>query len=181
MAMAHIALLRGVNLGGHRAVAMADLRELATALGFSEVRTLLNSGNLVFDAGAHTSAQLEALLEGEAEQRLGLRTDFHVRSAGEWRAIIAKNPFPAEAKRDPARLIMFCLKTAPGAKAFTALQAAIKGPERVLGVGRHAYIYYPDGQGRSTLTIGIIDKALNRGTGRNWNTVLKLAALTASA
>jgi len=179
--MAHIALLRGVNLGGHRAVAMADLRELATALGFSEVRTLLNSGNLVFDAGAHTSAQLEALLEGEAEQRLGLRTDFHVRSAGEWRAIIAKNPFPAEAKRDPARLIMFCLKTAPGAKAFTALQAAIKGPERVLGVGRHAYIYYPDGQGRSTLTIGIIDKALNRGTGRNWNTVLKLAALTASA
>jgi uncharacterized protein (DUF1697 family) len=179
--MAHIALLRGVNLGGHRAVAMADLRELATALGFSEVRTLLNSGNLVFEAGAHTSAKLEALLEGEAEQRLGLRTDFHVRSAGEWRAIIAKNPFPAEAKRDPARLIMFCLKTAPGAKAFTALQAAIKGPERVLGVGRHAYIYYPDGQGRSTLTIGIIDKALNRGTGRNWNTVLKLAALTASA
>jgi uncharacterized protein (DUF1697 family) len=181
MAMAHIALLRGVNLGGHRAVAMADLRELATALGFGEVRTLLNSGNLVFEAGAHTSAKLEALLEGEAEQRLGLRTDFHVRSAAEWRAMIAKNPFPAEAKRDPARLIMFCLKTAPGAKAFAALQATIKGPERVLGYGRHAYIYYPDGQGRSTLTVGIIDKALNKGTGRNWNTVLKLAALTASA
>ncbi|HTD62272.1 MAG TPA: DUF1697 domain-containing protein [Gemmatimonadaceae bacterium] len=178
--MAHIALLRGVNLGGHRAVAMADLRQLATALGFSEVRTLLNSGNLVFESGA-TSADLETLLEAEAHQRLGLRTDFHVRSAEEWRAMIKKNPFPTEAKRDPGRLIMFCLKAAPGAKAFTALQAAIKGPERVLGVGRHAYIYYPDGQGRSTLTIGIIDKALNRGTGRNWNTVLKLAALTASA
>jgi uncharacterized protein (DUF1697 family) len=104
-----------------------------------------------------------------------------VRSAGEWRAIIAKNPFPAEAKRDPARLIMFCLKTAPGAKAFAALQAAIKGPERVLGVGRHAYIYYPDGQGRSKLTVAMIDKAIGAGTGRNWNTVLKLAALTASA
>ena len=179
--MAHIALLRGVNLGGRRAVAMADLRELATALGFGEVRTLLNSGNLVFEAGAHTSPKLETLLEGEAEQRLGLRTDFHVRSAGEWRAIIAKNPFPAEAKRDPARLIMFCLKTAPGAKAFAALQAAIKGPERVLGVGRHAYIYYPDGQGRSKLTVAMIDKTIGAGTGRNWNTVLKLAALTASA
>jgi uncharacterized protein (DUF1697 family) len=181
MAMAHIALLRGVNLGGHRAVAMADLRELATALGFTEVRTLLNSGNLVFESTARSSAQLESLLEGEAEQRLGLRTDFHVRSAEDWRSIIAKNPFSAEAKRDPARLIMFCLKTAPGAKAFTALQAAIKGPERVVGVGRHAYIYYPDGQGRSKLTVTMIDKAIGAGTGRNWNTVLKLAALTASA
>jgi uncharacterized protein (DUF1697 family) len=160
---------------------MADLRELATALGFSEVRTLLNSGNLVFESKARSSAQLESLLEGEAEQRLGFRTDVHVRSAEDWRSIIAKNPFPAEAKRDPARLIMFCLKTAPGAKAFTALQAAIKGPERVVGVGRHAYIYYPDGQGRSKLTVTMIDKAIGAGTGRNWNTVLKLAALTASA
>jgi uncharacterized protein (DUF1697 family) len=179
--MAHIALLRGVNLGGHRAVAMADLRELATALGFREVRTLLNSGNLVFESKARSPAQLEALLEGEAQQRLGLRTDFHVRSAEDWRAIIVKNPFPAEAKRDPARLIMFCLKTAPGAKAFNELQSAIRGPERVVGVGRHAYIYYPDGQGRSKLTVAMIDKAIGAGTGRNWNTVLKLAALTASA
>ena len=178
--MAHIALLRGVNLGGHRAVAMADLRELATALGFSEVRTLLNSGNLVFESDAKSSADLEALLEAEAEQRLGLATDFHVRSAQEWRAIIAKNPFPGETKRDPARVIVFCLKTAPGAKAFAALQAAIKGPERVVGVGRHAYIYYPDGQGRSKLTVAMIDKAIGAGTGRNWNTVTKLAALTAS-
>ena len=178
--MAHIALLRGVNLGGHRAVAMADLRALATALGLGEVRTLLNSGNLVFESGAK-SADLETLLEAEAHRRLGLRTDFHVRSAEEWRAIVKKNPFPAEAKRDPGRLIMFCLKTAPGAKAFTALQAAIKGAERVLGVGRHAYIYYPDGQGRSKLTVAMIDKAIGAGTGRNWNTVLKLAALTASA
>jgi uncharacterized protein (DUF1697 family) len=180
MAMAHIALLRGVNLGGRRGVAMADLRALATALGFSEVRTLLNSGNLVFESGAKP-ADLETLLEAEAHRRLGLRTDFHVRSAEEWRAMIKKNPFPAEAKRDPARLIMFCLKTAPGAKAFTALQAAITGPERVVGVGRHAYIYYPDGQGRSKLTVAMIDKAIGAGTGRNWNTVLKLAALTASA
>ena len=179
--MTHIALLRGVNLGGRRSLAMADLRAFAEALGFTGVRTLLNSGNLVFEGDGRSSADLEQLLETEAGQRLGIRTDFHVRSAKEWRDMIARNPFTAEAKRDPARLIMFCLKKPPGTKAFSALQATITGPEQVLGHGRHAYIYYPDGQGRSKLTVAMIDKAIGAGTGRNWNTVTKLAALTASA
>jgi uncharacterized protein (DUF1697 family) len=176
--MAHIALLRGVNLAGRRAVAMADLRDFATALGMGNVRTLLQSGNLIFDGGGRSSADLEALFEAEAAKHLGLETDFHVRSATEWRAVVKGNPFPAEAKKDPGRLIVFALKKAPGAKAFAALQAAIKGPERVIGDGRHAYIYFPDGQGQSKLTTAIIDKHLaTRGTGRNWNTVTKLAAL----
>jgi uncharacterized protein (DUF1697 family) len=179
--MTHIALLRGVNLAGRRSVAMADLRAFAEALGFAEVRTLLNSGNLVFRSDAQSSADLERLLESECEQQLGLHTDFHVRSAKEWRDMIARNPFAAEAKRDPARLIMFCLKRPPGASAFKALQAAVIGSERVMGYGRHAYIYYPDGQGRSKLTVAMIDKAIGAGTGRNWNTVTKLSALTASA
>jgi uncharacterized protein (DUF1697 family) len=176
--MAHIALLRGVNLAGRRAVAMADLRAFATALGFSEVSTLLQSGNLIFTSDGRSCAALERLLEAEAEKHLGLRTDFHVRSAAEWLAVITGNPFPAEAKRDPSHLLVVCLKDAPGAKAFTALQAAITGPERVLGHGRHAYIYYPAGIGRSKLTVALIDKMLGtRGTGRNWNTVTKLGAL----
>jgi len=179
--MAHVALLRGVNLAGRRSIAMADLRAFAEALGFTDVRTVLNSGNLVFESNELSAAKLEELFETEAEKRLGFRTAFHVRSPKEWQEMIARNPFPAEAKRDPARLIMFCLKKAPGAKAFAALQAAVVGPERVLGHGRHAYIYYPEGQGRSKLTIAMIDKTIGAGTGRNWNTVTKLAALMASA
>jgi uncharacterized protein (DUF1697 family) len=167
-----------VNLAGKRAVAMADLRAFAGTLGFAEVQTLLQSGNLIFQSDGRTPAALERLFEAEAEHALGLTTDFHIRTPAEWRAMMAANPFGAEAKRDPARLVVVCLKKAPGAKAFAALQAAVKGSEIVRGDGRHAYIYYPDGQGRSKLTAAVMDKVLgSRGTGRNWNTVTKLAGL----
>lgn len=157
---------------------MADLRAFATALGFADAQTLLNSGNLLFRSDKRSPATVERLLEAEAQAHLGLRTDFHVRTPSEWRAVIAANPFGAEAKRDPARLVVVALKKAPDASAFAALQAAVKGSERVRGVGRHAYIYYPDGQGRSTLTTAMIDKAVGTtGTARNWNTVTKLATL----
>jgi uncharacterized protein (DUF1697 family) len=179
--MLHVALLRGINLGGRRSVAMADLRAFAEALGLADVRTLLNSGNLVFRSTGQSSAQLEQLFEAESEKHLGLRTDYYVRSATELSALIKDNPFPAEAKRDPSRLVVFFLKKTPGSKAFVTLQQAVKERERVLGQGRHAFIYYPDGQGRSRLTLTMIDKAIGAGTGRNWNTVTKLAALTATA
>jgi uncharacterized protein (DUF1697 family) len=173
----HIALLRGVNLAGRRAIAMADLRALATELGFTDVTTLLQSGNLVFRSNGKTPAALERLLEAETEKRLGLRTDYYVRTGDEWREVIAGNPFATEAKKDPAHLVVLCLKKAPGAKAFDLLQRTIKGHERVIGDGRHAYVYYPDGIGRSKLTTAIIDRAIGAGTARNWNTVTKLAAL----
>jgi uncharacterized protein (DUF1697 family) len=174
----HVALLRGVNLGGRTQVAMSDLRDLLAELGFAQVRSVLNSGNLVFSGGRKTGAPLERLLETEAEKRLGLRTDFHVRTADEWATVVAKNPFRAEAKRDPSHLVVMVLKKAPTAKAVETLRAAITGPEINDAVGRHAYIVYPAGIGRSRLTNSLIDSKLGtRGTGRNWNTVLKLAEL----
>ncbi|HKA78676.1 MAG TPA: DUF1697 domain-containing protein [Xanthobacteraceae bacterium] len=174
----HIALLRGVNLGGRTQVAMSDLRDLLTDLGFAQVRSVLNSGNLVFSGGRKTGAALETLLESEAEKRLGLRTDFHVRTAKEWATVVAKNPFREEAKRAPGHLVAMILKKAPTAKAVATLRAAITGPEMIEAVGRHAYIVYPAGIGRSRLTSNLIDSKLDtRGTGRNWNTVLKLAEL----
>jgi len=174
---AFIALLRAVNLPGHNKVGMADLRALLEKLGFEEPRSLLQSGNLVFGSEGRTSAQLESLLEAEAKKRLGLDTDFFVRSAREWKALMAANPFSDEAKRDPAHLVVLCLKAAPGRPALTALQAAIVGREVVATEGRQAYAVYPDGIGRSKLTAALIERKLGtRGTGRNWNTVLKLAA-----
>ena len=173
-----IALLRGVNLAGHRQVAMADLRKLVTGLGFADVRSLLQSGNLLFRTSNRSGAKLEQMLEAEIEKRLGLQSDCFVRTAEEWRAIIARNPFRKEAERDPGHLTVTFLKAAPDAAQVRALQAAITGPEIVRADGRQAYIVYPIGVGRSRLTSALIDKKLGtRGTGRNWNTVLKLAAL----
>jgi uncharacterized protein (DUF1697 family) len=174
----YIALLRGINVGGNKKVAMADLRELLNALGFADPRSLLQSGNLVFRSDALEGSDLERLLDAETEKRLGLKTEFFVRTAKEWKGVVESNPFPEEAESDPGHLVVMFLKDAPNAESVEALQAAITGREIVRAVGRQAYITYPDGIGDSRLTNAVIEKKLGtRGTGRNWNTVMKLAAL----
>ena len=174
----YLAFLRAVNVAGHKQVAMADLRELLTRLGFDDAQSLLQSGNLVFRARARSGTQLERVLAAEAKQRLTLETDFFVRTASEWRAVVARNPFRKEAERDPGHLVVMLLKAAPVARDVKALQAAITGREILRADGTHAYIVYPDGMGRSRLTNALIEKKLGtRATGRNWNTVMKLGAL----
>ena len=175
----HIGLLRAINLGPHNRVAMKELCALLAKLGMHEPRSLLQSGNVVFGSVVKSTAQLESVLEAALAKRLKVETDFFVRTAKEWQAVIAGNPFPKEASDDPGHLILMCLKDAPERDAVTALQKAIVGRETVRADGRHAYIVYPDGVGQSKLTIKLIEKHLGtRGTGRNWNTVLKLGALT---
>jgi uncharacterized protein (DUF1697 family) len=176
----HVALLRAINLPAHNKVTMSDLRDLLAQLGFGDPRSLLQSGNLVFQSPTRTGAALERFLEAEAQKRLGLSTDFMVRTAREWDTVVAHNPFTDEAKRDPAHLLVMFLKDAPDAQAVKLVNAAITGREIVRADGKHAYIVYPDGVGRSRLTTAIIEKKLGtRGTGRNWKTVLKLGALAA--
>lgn len=178
MTATYVALLRAVNVAGRNQVAMSDLRGMLTDLGFDDVKSLLQSGNLIFKTGAGAGAAIEARLEAETTKRLGVKTAYIVRTAKEMDAVIANNPFPAEAERDPGHLVVVFLKDAPTASAVEALRAAIKGPELVQAKGKHAYIVYPDGIGRSRLTSALIDARLgSQGTGRNWNTIVKLAAL----
>ncbi|HZM28035.1 MAG TPA: DUF1697 domain-containing protein [Gemmatimonadales bacterium] len=174
-----IALLRAVNLP-HSQVAMSDLRDLLLQVGFTEPRSLLQSGNLVFRTRSTSTERLEALLESETRKRLDVDTDYMVRTAAEWEGLIAANPFPKEAQRDPGRLLVVALKAKAEADRVGALQAAIQGPEIVRGVGKQLYVVYPNGVGRSRLTSSLIEKKLGtRGTGRNWNTVLKLSTAAA--
>jgi len=172
-----IALLRAINVGGIK-VAMADLRALAADLGFQDIRTLLNSGNLVFRSHGKAGPNLEKLLEAEFVKRTASQTEFFVRTAEEWKTIIARNPMSDEARRDPGHLLVVVLKRAPSEQEVEALRAAIVGPEIVQADGKQAYIFYPAGVGQSKLTAKLIEKKLGTpGTGRNWNTVLKLGAM----
>ena len=175
---AFVALLRAVNLGSHGKVAMPALRDMLVGLGFADPRTLLNSGNAVFSSKG-TAAALEAKLEKEAAKQLGLTTEFFVRTAAEWDAIVAANPFAKEAKDAPGFLVLVCLKEAPSTAAVKALQAASKGPEQIRAGGRQLYVTYPDRQGRSKLTTPLMAKHVGTNTARNWNTVLKVQALLA--
>jgi uncharacterized protein (DUF1697 family) len=157
---------------------MSDLRELLGELGFGDVKSLLQSGTFVFKADRRGNATLESELEAATAKRLGLHTAFFVRTPQEIDDVIKANPFPAEAKSDPSHLVVMFLKAVPDAKAVAALRATIKGPELVQAKGRHAYLVYPAGIGESRLTSSVIEPKLGtQGTGRNWNTVLKLAAL----
>lgn len=172
----YIALLRGINVGGNNLVAMADLRALLSKMGLEDVQTLLQSGNVVFSGPKKSPAALERELEGALEKGLKLKVDFHVRTADEWRMVIDANPFIAEAKKDPARMVVTCYKSPLDAAKVKAVQAAITGPERLRADGRHLYMTFPDGQGNSKAGI-VVGRMLGAGTARNWNTVLKLAAI----
>src|SRR5579864_2109822 len=154
---------------------MADVRQLLTGLGYERPQSLLQSGNFVFDGAIGSAARIETTIEAELRRCCGFEADVLVRSADEWRQVVARNPFAREADRDPSHLLVLFLKTPATVARVKTLQAAIVGREVVRADGRQAYIVYPDGIGRSKLTHALIEQRLGiRGTARNWNTVLKL-------
>jgi uncharacterized protein (DUF1697 family) len=175
----YVALLRGINVGGNKMVPMAELRVALEKMGLSDVRTVLQSGNVVFRSAARASGTLERSLEAEVEKRLKCRADIHVRTAAEWADVVARNPFAEEARRDPSHLLVIFFKAPVDTTKVKALQAAIPGRERVHADGRQLYVVFPDGIGTSKLP-ALVDRHLAAGTGRNWNTVLKLSALAGS-
>lgn len=164
-----VAFLRGINVGGNKLVPMAELRTLFERLGFSDVRTLLQSGNVVFTASGSTA--LERKCQTEFSKCFGFSSDFVVRSAAEFTKIIASNPFPKEAKKDPGHLLVMFLREPASASGFSAFLKKHSGPEVIRHKNKELYIYYPEGVGRSKLKIPF------NGTARNWNTVLKVDAL----
>jgi uncharacterized protein (DUF1697 family) len=180
MTTTQIALLRAVNVGGRGKVAMADLRGCLTGLGFVNARTVLQSGNLVFDSDGPEGAELEKLLENEFLRCLELPTSVFNRSAAQWGELIAANPLAQEARRDPAHLLAIFTKQRVASDAMGAMRLAVAnagGREVVADAGGQVYIYYPDGIGRSRVTTSLIEKSLGGPvTGRNWNTVLKLVS-----
>src|SRR5438067_1154339 len=141
---------------------MTDLRNFLTQLGLEDARSLLQSGNVVFTSKVRTATELERFLESEAADRLSLEVDFFVRTPDERKSIIRQNPFRKEAERDPGRLVVLYLKSAPSVEDIVALESAIRGPETVRAKGKQAYIYFPDGQCRSNLTNALLGKHLGR-------------------
>src|SRR5688500_13812580 len=129
-----IALLRGINVGGRAMVPMAELRELCAGLGWRDVRTYIQSGNVVFDA-AGKAATLEAALEKALEGAFGFAPAVIVRPASAWQAYVDSNPFPKESKIEPNRVLIGLAKAKPKAGAAEAIEARAAAGERVRVVG----------------------------------------------
>jgi uncharacterized protein (DUF1697 family) len=171
-----VALLRGINMSGHKKLAMSDLCALAGELGLTGAKTLLQSGNLIFAAADKPDA-LEEVLEAAVAKRLGVTTRVLIRTAVQWKKNVAANPFVREADCDPSHLALMLLKHKPSPAGMKALRKAIIGREVIEADGHALYAYFPDGFGNTRLTTALIDRTLaTTVTARSWNTVLRIAA-----
>ncbi|HEX8223590.1 MAG TPA: DUF1697 domain-containing protein [Allosphingosinicella sp.] len=169
-----IALLRAVNVGG-RKLPMAELRALCVGeLGWKEVETYIQSGNVVFAAPGKAEA-LEKKLEEAIKDRFGLDVPVMVRTATQWAACAAANPFPDAARDEPNRLQLLVPKLPLKPDAAERLTERAQAGEKVEAAGGALWLHYPQGVGTSKLTPALIDKACGSpATGRNWRTVVKL-------
>jgi uncharacterized protein (DUF1697 family) len=170
-----IILFRGMNTGGVRAP-VADQRVMAEAMGLKNPRTLLASGNLVVESAASPRA-LERDIEAAMERTFCVKVAAVVRTPDQWAALIAANPFPDEAAAHPSKMLAMVMKDGIKAGALEACRELAAGGERVEAVGDVLYFWFPNGQGESGIFKKATPRMLGMGTGRNWNTVLKLAEM----
>ncbi len=173
----YVALLRGINVGGTKRVAMTDLRSALGSLGFEDVSTVLQSGNAVFSGPGGKASEFERSIEQVIATRLAMSVKVLVRTGAELAAIIEANPLP-EAVAEPSKLHVAFLSAQPDPGRFDTLEAARSEREAVRPGERALYIWYRDGAGRSKLTNDLLERRLGvTATSRNWNTVTKLSDL----
>lgn len=170
-----ISMLRGVNVGGHNKIKMDALRALYESLKFEDVATFIQSGNVVFRTKERDMAKAGRRIGDEIEKSFGFRPEVILRTAEEMRGVVARNPFAERKDVEPNRLLTLFLAGEPDAEAREKVLTVKADREELRVVGRELYIYFPDGMGRSKLSIAAVERALKlSGTGRNWNSVLKL-------
>jgi len=173
-----VALLRGINVGTAKRVAMADLRALVEDLGYRNARTLLNSGNVVFDVLGASRTDPATRIEKAMAARLGVSARVIVITANELDTIIAGNPL-LKLATDPARLFVIVLGAPADRKRLEPLVKQDWAPGKLALGKRVAYLWCPEGQLESRLAIAVGRAHGEAGTARNWNTMLKLHALVA--
>jgi uncharacterized protein (DUF1697 family) len=183
--LTHVALLRGVNVGGRNKVAMADLRKVVESLGHANVATYIQSGNVVFTSNHTDTAAIAGELERALAETLGRHSSVVVLARAELATVIADNPFPEEA--NPKRVHVIFRGAEVGAEEAAAVAAAARrasdkgGRDQAKVVGRAVYLHTPDGFGASELAAQLtrVNPAVQDrgGTARNWATVTKLLAM----
>lgn len=170
---AFVALLRGINVGGHNKVPMKELRHLCQQLGFENPRTVGASGNLVFETQGKDGAEVRQKLEQMVSSSFSVNTPIFVLTAEEFREILGADPIEPQGKDGDKLMVMFLPKAAT-TEARKAFYEAHQGPELVEFGGKAVYLYYPEGAGRSKLDLS---KTVEPGTTRNRNTLGKILDL----
>lgn len=180
MPATHIALLRGINVGGHNRVPMAELRSLFETLGHQRASTYVQSGNVVFESDLDEPAIVRGI-EGALHEQFGFEATVIVRSRDELAAVAERHPFAGD-EADEAKLHVLFLADAPAADAVAKLDRSRYAPDEFVLDGRELYVHYPNGQGRSKLTLDRVERAFGTAaTGRNCRTVARLLEMASAA
>ncbi|CAN5486730.1 DUF1697 domain-containing protein [soil metagenome] len=170
-----IAFIRGVNVGGNKKLSMGELKSSLVGAGYSDVLTLINSGNVVVSTELEQAIDVEENLTEHLLSHHSLNVDVFVRTLAQLESIVTENPFIQEAASDPSHLLVVFQRTVPSLAQVTEFQSAMIGPERVGLAAGHLLVYYPVGIGESQIAKTPGYKVVaGSGSARNWNTVLKL-------
>ena len=173
----YLALLRGINVGGANKVPMKELRGLFEKLGYEDVQTYLQSGNVIFEGKSSTSKKLAAEIERAIAKAFKPGVSVIVRTHRELERVASGNPFPTKGVKPSLLHVMFLAEPA-SAKAFKTLDPDRSPTDEFEVKGREIYLRFPSGSGRSKLTIDYFEKKLGtKATARNWNTVSNLLEL----
>lgn len=174
----YIAFLRGINVGGHRIIPMKALRHLCFELGFEEVQTYIQSGNIIFTAEKTENTELETQLAGAIHQQFGFEVPVVMLLAAELKLIVEKNPFLSEGNTDISHLAVTILAGVPEKALAGKLSHAAFAPDRFEIVDRQVYLNIPGSYHKSKLTNQFFELSLQTtATTRNWKTMLKLCEL----
>ncbi|QND64515.1 DUF1697 domain-containing protein [Mesorhizobium loti] len=173
----YVALLYTIILGEGRRLVMADLKAMAEQLGLKNPRTLVATGNLVFEARATDIADLEQRLEATFEKTFGRHVDIIVRGAEDWLKLAAGNPFPAESAEAGDQVAVRVMRAPAPMEAVTRLQAYADKDEKVTSVGGDIWVVFSRARPSSRLLAAMNHKRMGTGTSRNWNTVRRLAEM----
>jgi uncharacterized protein (DUF1697 family) len=174
----YAALLRGINVGGNKKIAMADLRGLLSGLGLADVTTYLQSGNAVFTAADQPAGVFGAAVEHAISAEFGMSVRVFVRTGAQLAAVISNYPLPGEPE-NPSRFFVAFLSAEPDPALVHELRQQSFGPDQIWVSGQEVYTWCPNGLAHTELTYSFIEKRLAvTATSRNWNTVRKLASLT---
>jgi uncharacterized protein (DUF1697 family) len=173
----YVALLRGINLGPHRRMAMQDLRALLTDLGYTDVATLLQSGNAVFTSPRRQVDKVTVEVEQAISHRLGMPVRCVLRTAAELAAVVGANPFRQHAG-EGAKLMVTFLSGAVDRSRLAGVDPAEFAPDEFGVADREIYLWLPNGMSGSRIPVDFWDKQTGLvTTTRNWNTVTKLLAM----
>jgi uncharacterized protein (DUF1697 family) len=176
----YISILRGINVGGHNKIRMDDLKMICEGLGFKEIRTYIQSGNVIFKTDKpHSASALSAQIEQAIKEKYAFQVPVIIRTSDEIHSILSSNPFLNEPGIDRDKLHVTFLEEEPSSANITKITPYDFPPDRFSVIGKEVYLYCPKGYGNTKLSNTFFEKNLQaKATTRNWRTILKLAELS---